>query len=567
MTDQKAVNTKMADNEVDKEQPAKAKPQKTAEESKTLPKEKINLPGMMKHFIESFKAMSRKSKILAFSALIVTLVISIVAAVMLNRVHYTVLYSDLNADEAGKILSILKDDSVDAKMQGTDTILVPEDKADELRVTLAADGYPQTGLNYDLFTDSSDFGSTDVETRTRLQYTLQENIRATLNNMDKIKDSIVIVNLASNSSYVVSKNTTKASAAVMLELQPGTTLSDTEAQSIAQFVMKSVPDLDLENVSIVDSAMHSYDLTGDSDSTQTYSASQMQLAEQMKKTLSNQVLKILEPVMGSGNVTASVNLTLNFDKETQNSVEFSAPIEGETEGMLRSLEETTNNSKDTGGSNGSAGTDSNGVSGTEYMTTDGSGNSANSSSKTYNYELNELQKQIEKAQGKVTDLSVSVLLNSDSDGASAVQSQAKDLVANAIGVDPQYISVASLPFVESAGEKGFDDYYQQSQAAMQRATMVGILKAVLICLTLLAAVVLVLRFLKKRNEPDEKADEAVNAGIQDGTEEDKLKTKTNEELLADLVKAKSSETEKVERLVEDYPEAAVQILRNWLTDN
>jgi len=556
----------MADSEVENAETAKVKPQKAAEESKVLPKGKLNLPGMMKHLIESVKTMSRKSKVFASCALIATLVISITVAVMLNRVHYTALYSGLNADEAGKILDILKTDGIDTKMQGTDTILVPEDKADELRVTLAADGYPQTGLNYDLFTNSSDFGSTDVETRTRLQYTLQENIRATLNNMDKIKDSIVIVNLASNSSYVVSKNTTKASAAVMLELQTGTTLSDTEARSIAQFVIKSVPDLELENVSIVDSAMHTYDLTGDSDSAQTYSTSQMQLAEQMKKILSDQVLKILEPVMGSGNVTASVNLTLNFDKETQNSVEFSAPIEGETEGMLRSLEETANNSKDADGTNGSAGTDSNGVSGTEYMTSDGSGNSSNSSTKTYNYELNELQKQIEKAQGTVADLSVSVLLNSDTDGASAVQSQAKELVANAIGVDPQYISVASLPFVESAGEKGFDDYYQQSQEAVKRATMAGILKAVLICLTLLAAVVLVLRFLKKRNEPEEKV-EAAKAGTRTSDEkEQKQQAKTNEELL-DLVKAKSNETEKVERLVEDYPEAVVQILRGWLTDN
>ncbi|MPN59267.1 hypothetical protein SDC9_206988 [bioreactor metagenome] len=40
-----------------------------------------------------------------------------------------------------------------------------------------------------------------------------------------------------------------------------------------------------------------------------------------------------------------------------------------------------------------------------------------------------------------------------------------------------------------------------------------------------------------------------------------------ERLLADLVQTKSSETEKVEKLIEDYPEAAVQILRNWLSDD
>lgn len=562
----------MADNGAEKTESTARKPeaaagtQKPADGVKASAAGRNNMAGMVKHLVESVKMMKPKSKIIAAAVLAGILIFSITAAVLLNRVQYTALYSGLSAGEAGEILSVLKDDSVDAKMQGTDTILVPEDQADELRVSLAAKGYPKTGLNYDLFTDNSDFGSTDIETQTRLQYTLQENIRTTLNNMDKIKDSIVIVNLATNSSYVVSKNTTEASAAVMLELEPGATLDNSEALSIAQFVMKSVPNLKLENVSIVDSTMKSYDLTEDGNSDETYTATQMQLAEQMKKTLSDQALNILEPALGKGNVVVSVNLTLDFDKETQNSVEFSPPIEGETDGMLRSLKETQDASNSGKGNDGSAGTDSNGVSGTEYMATDNNSSSSNSSSKTYNYELNELQTQIEKAKGTVADLSVSVLLNSNADGASAAESQVENLVANAIGVDPQYISVASLPFVESSGSKNFDDYYKESQAAMKQATIFGILRIVLICLTLLLAVVLVLRFLKKRKEAEE-APEEVPAGTYVDATADEQQSKTDEELLEDLVQAKSSETEKVEKLVEDYPEAAVQILRNWLTDN
>ena len=518
-----------------------------------------------RQIVKFVQGMSRKNKILAAVAVAAILLISITVTVLLNRVQYATLYSGLSEEEAGQILSVLKDESVDAKMDGTSTILVPKQDVDDLRVSLAAKGYPETGLNYDLFTNNSDLGSTDLETRTRLQYTLQENIRTTIKNMDKVKDCIVIVNLATNSSYVVSSNTSEASAAVMLELEPGEELSNDEAVSIAKFVMKSVPKLTMDNISIVDSEMHSYDLSDkNSSGDQSYSASQMQLSEQMKKTLSNQALKVLEPAVGSGNVAISVNLTLDFDKETQNSVEFSPPVEGETEGMLRSSQETTDNSNGSS-TNGSAGTDSNGVSGTQYVSPSGNGgNSNNSSTKTYNYELNELKTEIEKAQGKVTDLSISVLLNSDAKGSADAANKAKDLVANAIGVDPQYITIESLPFVESAGEKGFDDYYAQNQKAAARADWIGVAKIALLCGTLLLAVFLVLRFLKKRKMGEAELEQELQ---QDEMNKTAGQDDQDEQLLADLVGAKSSETEKVEKLIEDYPQAAVQILRNWLSDD
>lgn len=529
---------------------------------------KITLTGAPRQLAEFVSAMSRKNRILAGGLIVLIVAVSIFLALFLNRVQYAALYSGLSEEEAGEILSVLKDDGVDAKMEGTSTILVPEGKVDDLRVSLAANGYPKTGLNYDLFTAGSDFGATDLETRTRLQYTLQENLRTTIKNMSKIKDCIVIVNLATNSSYVVSSNTSPATAAVMLELEPEEEMSSEEAKSIAKFVMKSVPKLTEDNISIVDSNMQSYDISGEDSADSTYSATQLQLAEQMKKILSDQAMSILRPVLGSGNVAASVNLALDFDKETQSSVEFSPPIEGEENGMLRSLQESQDSTNSATGTSGAAGTSSNGVSATGYAgQSNGSGNSANSNSKTYNYELNELRTEIEKAQGKVSDLSVSVLINSDVDGAAAVAEQAKDLVANAIGVDPKYITISSLPFVESPDQKSFQDYYNENQAAATRSQWMSIMKVGLFCLTLLICVLLVLRFLKKRKEEEFAPEQIGHETQEDG---DALLTDAepmDELLLADLVHSKSGETEKVEKLIEDYPEAAVQILRNWLSDN
>jgi flagellar M-ring protein FliF len=338
--------------------------------------------------------------------------------------------------------------------------------------------------------------------------------------------------------------------------------------------MKSVPELQMKNISIVDDRMHSYDLTGSSSASEKYSATQMQLAEEMKKTLTDQALKILEPVVGTGNVSVSVNLALNFDKKTQSSVQFSPPVEGETEGMLRSKQESSSYSGTNGTtSSGAAGTASNGVSGTQYQTGDTSAGNSGDNTLTYNYELNEIQTKLEKAQGTVKDLSVSVLINSKASGAKKAASSASKLVANAIGVKKNYITVSSLPFVQSAGGSSFSSLLQASQSAGRQALLLSILKIVIPCLTILLVAVLVLRHLKRKRKDEEEA-EALDMDVEEGEAPRnaegrpvKRKPVTNEDLADDLMQSKSGEAEKVEKLVEEYPDAAVQILRNWLTEN
>ena len=164
-----------------------------------------------------FKNTGKKKIVIILSIIAFVLIIGIVGAVLLNRKPYTVLYSGLDAAEAGTIKNLLDEMGIESKVQGS-IILVPEDRADELRIELASQGYPKTGLNYEIFAGSSAIGSTDLERRTYQQYQLQENMRTTIRHMEKIEDCIVIVNLAESSSFVISDASKEASVSVMLKL-------------------------------------------------------------------------------------------------------------------------------------------------------------------------------------------------------------------------------------------------------------------------------------------------------------------------------------------------------------
>lgn len=537
------------------------------------------LKSMLGRTGEFFRQAGKKKLIIMGASAALVIAAGVIGALLMNRVNYTVLYSGLSAEEAGTIKSQLDEMGVSSKVRGTDAILVPEEDADEVRIELASEGYPSTGLNYDIFSNSSELGSTDLERQTYLQYQLQENMRATIKQMSKIKDCIVIVNLSTSSSFVLSSDTAEASVAVMLNLEDGESLSDSEARTIGKFVAKCVPELDCENISIVDSNMNYYNiLDDDTDGVNggAYTTTQQELTERMRGVLEDQAIAVLEPAIGSSNLAVSVNVVLNFDNKKTSEIKFSSPFEDGTDGIVRSsevLNELSGDGSETGAS-GEAGTDSNGVSANEYVYDEGIGNvTSKSSSETYNYEINQIQTEIEKAQGTIERLSVSVLINSNVDGIGDYKEEVNSLIANAIGVDPEYITVELIPFVQSSGEAGFNDYLSQNEQALKDYSRSRLIRAGIIAGGVLLAAAILLIFLrrgKKRQQVKAAAAEAemnaakVAAGTKPAQTDSKIEI---ENMLDKLAIQKSGETEVVEELMERYPETVVQILRTWLAED
>ncbi|NCC69415.1 MAG: hypothetical protein EOM14_14735, partial [Clostridia bacterium] len=436
---------------------------------------------------------------------------------------------------------------------------------------------------YDIFSNSSELGATDLERQTYLQYQLQENMRTTIQKMNKIEDCVVIVNLSDSSSFVLSSNTTEASVAVMLSLEKGETLEDSEARSIGEFVAKCVPGIKYENISIVDSDLNYYDILLDEStgggSGGDYTTTQQELTERMREVLNDQVVSVLEPAMGTSNLAVSVNVELNFDKETTSEVLFSPPIEGKDDGLVRSSEVMTELSSDGSGdvASGEAGTDSNGVSATEYVNDDVTGNLiGKSTSETFNYEINEVRTDIEKAQGTIKSLSVSVIINSNVEGIENYREQVVNLIANAISVDPEYITVELIPFVQRSGESGFNDYLSQSEQELQAYNMSRLIRAGIIAGSILVAAAVLLIFLRRKRKKKEKTSGEAAAAEADanassthiGTNFSPEESRPNvEEMLGKLTMKKQGETEIVEELMERYPETVVQILRTWLAED
>jgi flagellar M-ring protein FliF len=533
-----------------------------------------------------FKGLEKgqKTRFIVFVALAV--VILIVASVFLNQKSYTVLYSGMDPADAGQMLSVLNEMGVDAKAQGSDAILVESSKADSVRMELAAQGYPKSGFNFDIFSNASGLGMTGMEKRVYYQFQLQENLSQVIKKMDKVDDAVVNISLAQDSAYVLSNDEKPASASVLLQLKKDQAITNEEVRAIAELVSKSVSGLSIDDVRIVDSNMKLYSIN----SGEPYSDldSQLALQQQVKQSLQQQVISLLAPVFGDKSVLAEVNVTLDFDTQVTETVAFSPPVQGSTEGLAVSMKELAETVKGNSAAQQVAGIDANGGTSTTttYPASTTDENSVyNKVSRETNLELNETRTKIENAKGRIRDLSVAVVLDSaamEDDYTENVRS----LVANAIGVSSDRVSVEMLPFqkVDSASDPAVENAFNTQKDMMTMATQASTTRlliitgtAVLVLVIMTAAVL----SLKKKREPIYEAglgtvidymddEEILPPSLEQPVMQPAMQAAvqpSQDPPLPEITDRQDTSLAQLGKYVEKSPESVANLLRNWLADD
>lgn len=129
---------------------------------------------------------------------------------------------------------------------------------------------------------NNSLATTDQERRQKYLYFLQNEIQNSLKTIDGVQDAIVNIVVPDQNAFVLSNTTNQATAAVMLTLKPGVTLSSSQVKGIIDFVSKSVEGLKPENVTVIDN--NGKILTAESDTTAENANTQFALQKKFKKT-------------------------------------------------------------------------------------------------------------------------------------------------------------------------------------------------------------------------------------------------------------------------------------------
>lgn len=400
---------------------------------------------VLKSIQQFWKSQSKKQHITYLSIIGGIVVIAIILAIAMNKPSdYTVLYTNLESTEASEILTEIQSMKIDATVKSDGTILVPADQEDSLRMQLGVKGYPKSGFSYDIWDKNVNMFTTDSQTREIVKMGLQNNLQATIESLDGIESATVILDIPVASSTVLSTNTKKATASVTVHLMPGVSLSSGQVKGISHIVMMSISGLTEDNISIVDGEMNLLSAKEDTENSSQIDIERLKFKNDFEQIISDKIFSLLTPSYGENGVNVSVNAVFDYDKKVTEGTTYT-PSVGDN-GMIEHQDESSSSSSDVD-SGGTVGVEPN-ADGT-YPTTDGTsgGTSWQESSKSTDYLVNTLKEQTEKNGYYVDRVNVSVTVYSN-DLSETDQSKIKNIVVNAAGTTPEFVSVENLPLFD-----------------------------------------------------------------------------------------------------------------------
>ena len=537
-----------------------------------------------KRIKEFFEKLSKKEKIrlAALGGLVIAFAIIIVC--ILGRTTYAHFSTSSEAAEAGEIYAALEAMGVQPRIEGT-TIYVPEDRVFELQAALASQGYFSDDIDPSIMDNVTGFGVTDEERKKAYERFRGEEIKRMLLRMDKIEGALTVVSAGEDSPFVRSQPTKEATAAVMLVTKGGEMLTPREANSIIDIVRTSLPGIKMENISVTDSNLYSYGYTEileDAVDAGPDINARILLENELQKRIQNQGEQFLAPILGPGNVMISPSVTLDFDSVVQESVVFAPPVDGELDGIVRSMSEMLETQRADGTAGGVVGTDPNGMGTVEYPYGGlGDGEAYTSAVNERNYEINETKTRIEKAQGTIKSLTVGVAVDSAAVGEDFDTDEWQNLVAAALGTTGASVHVTVTPFAdhsETWAQAFSDERDHEARMKLTELIQTIIMWAVILLLGL--AFMSLIRFVVKKARYVEEPQVAFAGGGTGGVggieymADDELDdigylNSDDESLMTEeeiAIKAKQGELRQVERFIDKDARAVAQLLRNWLSE-
>jgi flagellar M-ring protein FliF len=369
---------------------------------------------------------------------------------LVNRPTLGTLFSNLNEQDASKIVAKLKERQITYQLDdGGKTVLVPRDQVYDLRLSLAGEGLPQSSvIGYEIF-DRTNLGVSDFVQKVNYRRALEGELARTILQLQEVEGARV--HLAVPERPLFKEDEKPVTASVVLKLRSGKPLGRDAVQGITHLVSSSIEGLDPSNVTVVDERGT---LLSDAERPSSLSAltsTQYELQEQVEQHLANKARSLLESVVGQGNCIVQVHAELDF-RQVDRTLEQYDP-----ERTAVRSEEMSEESI--------AGADS--------------GRGSQRTNSITNYEVNKSVEHIVESVGSVRRLSVAALVNGvpksvERDGKTVTEvsprpqeemDKLSELVRKAVGFNPERrdeVTVTNLTFGTEVQGPGGEFVYRDS---------------------------------------------------------------------------------------------------------
>ena len=247
----------------------------------------------------------------AVAGIIVALV-AIVFFVVSQQPERTTLYASLPEAEKARVIDALKNAGVDVALDPTTgDVIVPVRDYHSSRMTLAAQGLPASIPDgYDSLGDIPMGSSRSVE-QVRLKQTQEIELARSISEIEGLVTARV--HLAIPEKSVFARASTPPTASVFAQMENGRSLSRQQVDAIVHLVSSSVPFMAKNDVTVVDQYGNLLSRPPQ-DSAGMMSDAQLEHRIRLEDIYRNRVIALVSPIVGAGNVTAQVNLDIDFTR-------------------------------------------------------------------------------------------------------------------------------------------------------------------------------------------------------------------------------------------------------------
>jgi flagellar M-ring protein FliF len=252
---------------------------------------------------------SRKFGLLVGLAAIIALIVA--AAMWIGRPDYRVLYSNLSEQDGGAIVTALQQAGVPYQVaEGGTAVLVSADKVYDARFQLAAQGLPRGGaVGFELM-EGQKLGVTQFQEQVNYQRALEGELARSIQSLSPVRAARV--HLAIPKPSVFMRERKHPSASVVVHMHSGRALTAAQVDGIIHIVSSSVPELPVNQVTVVDQSGNLLSGQSAGDPTSGLAPSQREYLRQVEEDYMRRIESILQPLVGEGNVHAQVTAVLDF---------------------------------------------------------------------------------------------------------------------------------------------------------------------------------------------------------------------------------------------------------------
>lgn len=493
--------------------------------------------------------LDKKRRNIFIAAVLAVVILGSALGLVNSKVDYSILFTNLELADAGAIVGDLETKKIAYKLESDGkTILIDQKRLDSYRMELAMNNMlPDSSTGFEIF-DNTGIMVTEEDRQIMYQRALTGELQRTISSLEGINSAKVHLVLPQKSIFETQAR--PASASVVIDIKPGSKVSENAIRGIAALVSGAVDNMPIENVQVIDTTGNLLSIMlgqGNGQSELGAIDSYRSARTSFEKEIEVKILSLLGGVYGYENIKATVTAQLDFNAEESIIVSYFNPVirseQVSAVGRNLDMQMITGGNIDDNISN----------------VIDGVEGDQSSYTKVTNNELTTETRSIIKAPGRIEKLNAAIVFN----GTLLEQDRTniQSVVAAAIGYDIERGDIISVVGVDYAYQNGTSDPVlgdgsnEAPQTFFEKFEMLIIIGGGVLA-TLLFGILAFAMISKKRKA--DKEDQEFIRNLENGV--------TVNEAFEEIVVRPDQKGSKAQKYAQDHPELAAELIKSWVRE-